>query len=122
MFLLGLVGAGLIAHALVPTYGWQVMFLVGLIPALVLLPLRFFMKESPRWLASKGRYTEADAIVSGLERSAEKAGHTLAEPVIVPVQPKAKETSSKDSSRASTASARSPSGRCGFPPTSSRTA
>lgn len=88
MFLLGLVGAGLIARALVPTYGWQAMFLVGLIPALILLPLRLFMKESPRWLASKGRYKEADAIVSQLETSAEKSGHKLAEPKIIPVPPK----------------------------------
>ena len=80
MFLLGLVGAGLIARALVPVYGWKAMFIVGLVPALVLLPLRFFMKESPRWLASKGRYEEADRIVSALERSAIGAGHKLAEP------------------------------------------
>ncbi|WP_290686820.1 MULTISPECIES: MFS transporter [unclassified Haematobacter] len=89
MFLLGLVGAGLIARALVPTYGWKVMFLVGLVPALVLLPLRFFMRESPRWLASKGRYAEADAIVTELESSARKAGQPLPEPHVVPVASKA---------------------------------
>lgn len=92
MFLMGLVGAGLIARALVPVYGWQAMFLVGLIPALVLLPLRFFMKESPRWLASKGRYAEADAIVSDLEASAVRSGHTLTEPQIIPVQEKPKDS------------------------------
>ena len=67
MFLFGLVGAGLIARALVPIFGWKVMFLVGLVPALILIPLRFFMKESPRWLASKGRLEEADRIVTRLE-------------------------------------------------------
>jgi putative MFS transporter len=80
MFLLGLVGAGLIARALIPVYGWQAMFLVGLVPAVILLPLRFFMKESPRWLVAKGRYEEADRIVSALERSATGAGHKLADP------------------------------------------
>lgn len=80
MFLFGLVGAGLIARALVPVYGWQAMFLVGLVPAAILIPLRFFMKESPRWLASKGRYEEADRIVGDLERSATAAGHRLEEP------------------------------------------
>jgi len=80
MFLLGLVGAGLIARALIPVYGWQAMFLVGLVPAVILIPLRFFMKESPRWLAAKGRYEEADRIVSSLERSATGAGHKLADP------------------------------------------
>jgi putative MFS transporter len=80
MFLLGLVGAGLIGSALVPVYGWRAMFVVGLIPAAVLIPLRFFMKESPRWLASKGRYAEADSIVSDLERQAASSGLTLPEP------------------------------------------
>ncbi len=89
MFLFGLVGAGIIGRALVPTYGWQAMFLVGIVPALVLLPLRFFMKESPRWLASKGRYQEADRIVSQIEQSAIAAGHTLPEPKPVPVPVKA---------------------------------
>jgi putative MFS transporter len=81
MFLVGLVGAGLIGSALVPTFGWRAMFVVGITPALVLIPLQFFMKESPRWLAAKGRYEEADQIVSALERSAIASGHTLAEPM-----------------------------------------
>src|SRR3954470_19345832 len=74
MFLLGLVGAGLIARALIPLYGWQAMFAIGVVPAMILIPLRFFMRESPRWLASKGRYEEADRIVSALEQSAIKSG------------------------------------------------
>lgn len=89
MFLLGLVGAGLIARALVPVYGWQAMFLVGLVPAAVLIPLRFFMKESPRWLASKGRYEEADRIVGELEASAIAAGHSLDTPKPVATRAKA---------------------------------
>ena len=80
MFLLGLVGAGFIARALIPTYGWKVMFLVGLVPAVILIPLRFFLKESPRWLASKGRIAEADAVVAKLEESAVRQGHALEEP------------------------------------------
>lgn len=89
MFLFGLVGAGLIGRALVPVYGWQAMFIVGLVPAAILIPLRFFMKESPRWLASKGRYAEADRIVSALERSAVAQGHTLEAPRPVAVKAKA---------------------------------
>ncbi|MFD1626276.1 MFS transporter [Azospirillum griseum] len=89
MFLFGLVGAGLIARALVPVYGWQAMFLVGLVPAAILIPLRFFMKESPRWLASKGRYDEADRIVSQLERSAIASGHALEEPKPIATRAKA---------------------------------
>lgn len=80
MFLFGLVAAGLIARGLVPVYGWRAMFVVGLVPAFVLIPFRFFMKESPRWLAAKGRVDEADAIVSDLERSAISRGHALEDP------------------------------------------
>ena len=80
MFLLGLVGAGLVARALIPVYGWKIMFIVGLVPAIVLLPVRFFLKESPRWLASRGRLAEADAIVTKLEDSAVRQGFQLAAP------------------------------------------
>ncbi|QCG89641.1 MFS transporter [Azospirillum sp. TSH100] len=89
MFLLGLVGAGLIARALVPVYGWQAMFLVGIIPGIILIPFRFFMRESPRWLASKGRYEEADRIVGQLEASAVASGHSLEPPKPVATRAKA---------------------------------
>lgn len=81
MFLLGLVAAGGIGYFLVPAYGWKAMFMVGLVPAAILIPLRFFMFESPRWLASKGRYDKADAIVSELERGAERRHGPLPAPV-----------------------------------------
>jgi len=84
MFLLGLVGAGIIGYLLVPVYGWKAMFAVGLVPAALLIPLRFFLFESPRWLASKGRLEEADQIVNRLEDSAIKAGRVLQPPVEVP--------------------------------------
>jgi putative MFS transporter len=84
MFLVGLVGAGLIGYFLVPVYGWKAMFIVGLVPSILMIPLRWFMSESPRWLASKGRYEEADAIVTRLEDSVIAHGGTLAEPA--PVQ------------------------------------
>ncbi|WP_109511479.1 MFS transporter [Pseudomonas ovata] len=84
MFLLGLVGAGIIGYLLVPVYGWKAMFAVGLVPAMLLIPLRFFLFESPRWLASKGRLDEADRIVTRLEDSAIKSGKTLTPPVEVP--------------------------------------
>jgi putative MFS transporter len=92
MFLLGLVAAGLIARALVPVYGWKAMFIVGIVPGLILIPFRFFMKESPRWLASKGRLAEADHIVTEMEQCAVRQGHTLNAPKPV-VGGKACETS-----------------------------
>ena len=91
-FLVGLVGAGLIGSLLVPTYGWRAMFIVGLVPSCLMIPLRWFMSESPRWLAAKGRYDEADRIVSGLEESAIASGRPLSPlaPVATTTQPEAK--------------------------------
>jgi len=77
MFLAGLVGAGLIGSLLVPIYGWRAMFIVGLVPSCLMIPLRLFMSESPRWLAANGRYEEADRIVSRLEKSAIASGRPL---------------------------------------------
>ncbi|MGO7016029.1 MFS transporter [Rhizobium leguminosarum] len=83
MFLLGLVGAGLIGYFMVPVYGWKAMFVVGLVPALIMIPLRWFLKESPRWLAANGRYGEANAIVTRMEESARAAGKELPEPKLI---------------------------------------
>jgi MFS transporter, putative metabolite:H+ symporter len=91
-FLVGLVGAGIIGSLLVPIYGWRAMFLVGLVPSILMIPLRLFMSESPRWLAAKGRYEEADRIVSRLEQSAVASGRPLSPlaPIAPTFQPEAK--------------------------------
>jgi len=77
LFPIGLMMAAVAGYFVIPAYGWQAMFFIGVIPALATLPLRFFMPESPRWLISKGRIAEATAIIERLEREAEKAGQTL---------------------------------------------
>ena len=70
IFPIGLMVAGMAGYFLVPVYGWQAMFIVGLIPSVLTIPLRWFMPESPRWLASKGRFVEANAVVKLLEDGA----------------------------------------------------
>jgi putative MFS transporter len=88
IFPVGLMFAGMAGFFLVPLYGWKAMFLVGLVPSVLTIPLRWFMPESPRWLASKGRIAEADAVVKRLENDALKHGLELPEPVIRPFDPK----------------------------------
>jgi len=85
IFPIGLTFAGMMGFFLVPIYGWRAMFIVGLIPSVLTIPLRWFMPESPRWLASKGRVAEAEAVVKLLEDSATRRGCPLPEPVTRPL-------------------------------------
>jgi putative MFS transporter len=80
-FAFGYLIATLLGVWLIPRYGWQVMFLIGACPALVAAIMRRMLPESPRWLASKGRTGEAEAIVGSMEREAEaKLGAPLPPP------------------------------------------
>ncbi len=48
--------------------GWRVAFLVGALPALYVFYIRLSLTESPRWLADRGRFAEARAIVDDIEK------------------------------------------------------
>jgi putative MFS transporter len=89
IFPIGLMFAGIAGYFLVPVYGWKAMFIVGLIPSVLTIPLRWFMPESPRWLASRGRIAEAEKVVRLLEDDARRRGMTLPEPAPRPVDSKA---------------------------------
>jgi len=89
IFPIGLMFAGMAGYFLVPIYGWKAMFIVGLIPSVLTIPLRWLMPESPRWLASKGRTAEADAVVKRLEDDATRRGVVLREPVVRPLDSRA---------------------------------
>ena len=67
LFPIGLMMTGQIGAVLVPMFGWQVMFLIGGIPGLVVTGLLLRLPESPRWLISKRRFAEAEAIVREME-------------------------------------------------------
>ncbi len=51
-------------------YGWRIMYVVGGLLALVGVLLRFQLPESARWLVSRGRLDEADAVVAAMEARA----------------------------------------------------
>jgi MFS transporter, putative metabolite:H+ symporter len=44
---------------LAPIIGWRGLFAVGLLPVVLVLMIRFWVPESPRWLLRMGRYDEA---------------------------------------------------------------
>ncbi len=51
--------------------GWRIMYGIGASLALVGLLLRYFsLPESPRWLIARGRLSEAERVVSGMEQQA----------------------------------------------------
>jgi MFS transporter, putative metabolite:H+ symporter len=81
IFPIGLLGSGVAGAFIVPRFGWQWMFVIGAVPALLALALRVLCPESPRWLASKGRLKEADAVLSGIERIVSRNGAAPLPPV-----------------------------------------
>jgi MFS transporter, putative metabolite:H+ symporter len=84
VFPIGLVAAVLVGALVVPYFGWQWLFIIGALPAFAVFFMQRLLPESPRWLATKGRYAEADAVVSMIERAVERTTGPLpaAKPVV----------------------------------------
>ena len=60
-------------------WGWRLAFLVGAVLGLVILFMRMWIPESPRWLVTHGYGDRAHAIVADIEaRACARTGHELA--------------------------------------------
>ncbi len=77
LFAIGLTAVALVGVYVVPHLGWRWMFIIGAVPALVGLPLRKLLPESPRWLASQGRFAEADRALKRIEDIAAREGKSI---------------------------------------------
>ena len=65
---LGWLVAACIAYLLIPAFGWQIAFVIGTLPALYVFLIRLHLPESIRYLLSRGRTEEAQAIIIDLEQ------------------------------------------------------
>jgi MFS family permease len=57
--------------------GWRLAFLVGAVLGLVILFMRMWIPESPRWLVTHGHGEAAHAVVAEIEDRVRSHGHTL---------------------------------------------
>jgi putative MFS transporter len=83
---LGFIGAGLLSLILLSEFSWRSVFLCQAIPALFVFIIRFYVPESPRWLADRGRYAEANAVMSRIEEQVARhlSGASLPDPQPLP--------------------------------------
>jgi putative MFS transporter len=59
--------SALLGWIVIPTFTWRGMFVIGGVGALITRWLRRNMPESPKWLESRGRNEEAQAILRRIE-------------------------------------------------------
>ena len=78
-FSFGFVAAALLGYFVIPVSddGWRITLVLLALPVVVLLWWRRALVESPRWLESRGRNAEAEAIVSRIEAAVVSYGHVL---------------------------------------------
>ncbi|MES1979795.1 MAG: MFS transporter [Pseudomonadota bacterium] len=58
-FPVGGLAAAWLASLIIPTWGWRALFLVGVIPAIMILVVRYAIPETPRFLISRGKLDQA---------------------------------------------------------------
>jgi MFS family permease len=57
--------------------GWRAAFAIGAALSVIILFMRMWLPESPRWLVTHGRAGEAEAVVTAIEERFRREGHVL---------------------------------------------
>ncbi len=65
--------------------GWRAAFLIGAVLGLIVMAIRRFIPESPRWLMTHGRVREANAVVDEIEAHVAAGGGKVEPPRTAPV-------------------------------------
>ena len=88
-FSFGFVAAALLGYFIVPAYdnGWRIVLVITAVPVVMLLWWRRALPESPRWLESRGREKEAEAVLDRIEASFAREGRVLPPPVVEAAAP-----------------------------------
>ncbi|MBV9835325.1 MAG: MFS transporter [Alphaproteobacteria bacterium] len=83
--LLGAGGASVVLDPALfqPDHGWRFAFLIGAVLGLLILLMRLWIPESPRWLVLHGRVEEAHKIIEDIETWVTGRGHRF-DPAPVP--------------------------------------
>ncbi|HUB96817.1 MAG TPA: MFS transporter [Stellaceae bacterium] len=93
MFPVGLTMVALVGTFVVPSLGWQWMFVLGGLPVLLVFPMLRTLPESPRWLASRRRDEEADRVMRRIEDLVSAHGSRPLPPIPNDVPPAVASTS-----------------------------
>ena len=91
IFAVGLAAVAVAATWVVPHLGWQWMFYIGAVPAVIALILRSMLPESPRWLASRGRLEEADRTMQRIEEEVARGSGQALPPLPTNIPPVSRE-------------------------------
>jgi MFS family permease len=85
---LGAAGSIVLLHPalLPPDWGWRACFLIGAALALLILLMRMWVPESPRWLITHNRADEAKEIVEGIEAKFREHGVQLPRNPVKPLR------------------------------------
>ena len=83
---LTLFAASLLSYLVIPSFGWRPCFAAIGVASLILWYLRKWMPESPRWLATMGRFEEAERTLRQIEGDHYRPTAPLSA-AIEPVQP-----------------------------------
>src|SRR5579862_4664978 len=66
----GFPATSLLGYLVIPNFGWRPMFVIAGLGSLIVWYLRKNLPESPRWLESRGRSEEAEALMQAIEKEA----------------------------------------------------